>query len=186
MEAVLERGREAPGIRLLQDGFHMRSLSLYQSLGFDVKASCVVMSGTPAHPPVDGIEVRPIAEGDVEACEALCKAVHGFERTGALRDMMAAFAPVVGVRDGRVVAYATTVTFWPMGYGVAENEEDMKGLLLGAAAAVEEPLAMLVPLQSGLFGWCLAQGLRAVKPMNLMALGEYQEPRGSWFPSVIY
>jgi hypothetical protein len=25
-----------------------------------------------------------------------------------------------------------------------------------------------------------------VKPMNLMALGEYQEPRGSWFPSVLY
>ena len=28
--------------------------------------------------------------------------------------------------------------------------------------------------------------LRAVKPMNVMALGEYQEPRGSWFPSVLY
>ena len=37
MEAVIERGRERPGIRLLQDGFHMRSLSLYTSLGFDVK-----------------------------------------------------------------------------------------------------------------------------------------------------
>src|SRR4051794_23369210 len=39
MEAVLERGNDAPGIRLLQDGFHMRSLSLYTSLGFDVTAS---------------------------------------------------------------------------------------------------------------------------------------------------
>ena len=29
MEAVIERGEDAPGIRLLQDGFHMRSLSLY-------------------------------------------------------------------------------------------------------------------------------------------------------------
>ena len=29
MEAVIERGKDAPGIRLLQDGFHMRSLSLY-------------------------------------------------------------------------------------------------------------------------------------------------------------
>jgi len=186
MEAVLERGRDAPGIRLLQDAFHMRSLSLYQSLGFDVTASCVVMSGTPAGAPADGIEVRPIAEGDVEECEALCKAVHGFARTGALRDAMAAFAPFVAVRDGRVVAYATSVTFWPMAYGVAVDEEAMKGLLLGAAAQVDEPLTVLVPLQSGLFGWSLEQGLRAVKPMNVMALGEYQEPRGSWFPSVIY
>ena len=32
MEAVIERGKDAPGIRLVQDGFHMRSLSLYRRL----------------------------------------------------------------------------------------------------------------------------------------------------------
>jgi hypothetical protein len=69
---------------------------------------------------------------------------------------------------------------------VAETEEDMKGLLLGAAAATDEPIALLVPLRSGLFSWCLEQGLRAVKPMNVMTRGEYEEPRGSWFPSVLY
>jgi hypothetical protein len=73
-----------------------------------------------------------------------------------------------------------------MAYGVAESEADMQALLLGAAAAVEEPIALLAPLQSDLFGWCREQGLRAVKPMNVMARGDYQEPRGSWFPSVIY
>src|SRR5918995_1553535 len=78
MAAVMERGEGAPGVRLLQDAFHMRSLSLYESLGF------------------------------------------------------------------------------------------------------------LVPLRTGLFRWGLEEGLRLVKPMNLMALGEYQEPRGSWFPSVLY
>jgi hypothetical protein len=51
---------------------------------------------------------------------------------------------------------------------------------------VEDPLAILVPLRSGLFHWCLAEGLRSLKPMNLMTLGSYQEPRGSWFPSVLY
>jgi hypothetical protein len=73
-----------------------------------------------------------------------------------------------------------------MNHGVAEDEEDMKELLLGAAAAIDEPLAFLVPLRSGLFRWALEEGLRLVKPMNLMALGDYQEPRGSWFPSVLY
>ncbi len=37
MQAAIERREGAPGIRLLQDAFHMRSLRLYQSLGFDVK-----------------------------------------------------------------------------------------------------------------------------------------------------
>jgi predicted N-acetyltransferase YhbS len=186
MEAVIERGKDAPGVRLLQDGFHMRSLSLYSSLGFDVTASCVVMSGEPKDRPVDGIEVRHLTEGDVGECEALCRRVHGFARTGALRDALQAFAPFVAVRDGRVSAYATSVTFWPMAHGVAETEDDMKALILGAGAIEEDPLALLVPIQSGLFRWSLEQGLRAVKPMNVMARGDYQEPRGAWFPSVIY
>ena len=84
------------------------------------------------------------------------------------------------------MAYASAVDFWPMAHGVAETDEDMQALLLGAAAAVDGPIALLVPLESELFRWSLEQGLRAVKPMNLMALGSYQEPRGAWFPSVIY
>jgi GNAT superfamily N-acetyltransferase len=186
MDAVLERGEGARGIRLVQDGFHMRSLSLYSKLRFDVTASCVVMKGAPQGAPGGDAEVRPLTENDLEECEALCKKVHGFERTGALRDAIQAFAPLAAMRDGRIVAYATTLTFWPMAYGVAEREEDMRALLLGAAASVDEALALLVPLRSGLFRWCLEQGLWAVKPMNVMARGDYQEPRGSWFPSVLY
>ena len=73
-----------------------------------------------------------------------------------------------------------------MNHGAAESEDDLKGLLLGAGAAIEEPLAFLVPLRSGLFRWCLEEDLRLVKPMNLMALGDYREPQGGWFPSVLY
>jgi predicted N-acetyltransferase YhbS len=186
MNAVVERGVGAPGIRLVQDGFHMRSLALYSSLGFDVTASCVLMNGRPRSGPVGGVEVRPLSEDDLEECEALCKNVHGFERTGALRDALQPSAPFAALRDGRIVAYATSLTFWPIAYGVAEREEDMEALLLGAAADSDQPLALLVPLRSGLLRWCLEQGLRGVKPMNVMARGEYQEPRGSWFPSVLY
>lgn len=124
--------------------------------------------------------------GDLDECEALCKKVHGFPRTNGLRDAIQAFAPFVAVRDGRIAAYASSVTFWPLNHGVAEREEDMTALLQGAAGAVEEPLALLVPLRTGLFRWCLEEGLRLVKPMNLMAFGEYREPRGAWFPSVLY
>jgi predicted N-acetyltransferase YhbS len=186
MEAVLERGEGAPGIRLLQDAFHMRSLSLYAALGFDVKEPVAVISGNPSSGFPDDVEVRVLEEDDLDECEALCKKVHGFERTNELRDSIQAFKPFVAVRDGRITAYASSVVFWPMNHGVAESLQDMQALLLGAAAAVDEPITFLVPLRSELFRWSLGAGLRLIKPMNLMALGDYQEPRGSWFPSVLY
>jgi predicted N-acetyltransferase YhbS len=186
MNAVLDRGEGAAGVRLLQDAFHMRSLALYASLGFDVKEGVAVITGKPRSKPAEGIEVRPLKEDDLEACEALCKKVHGYERTNELRDAMRAFSSFVAVRGTRIVAYATAVSFWPMNHGVAESDDDLKGLLLGAAASTEEPLALLMPLRSDVFRWCLEEGLRLVKPMTLMALGDYQEPRGAWFPSVLY
>jgi len=186
METVIERGRDAPGIRLLQDAFNMRSLALYESLGFDVKEPVAVMTGKPRSGPVHGVEVRRMEEGDLGDCAALCERVHGYPRENELRDAMKALAPFVAVRDGRVVAYASTVTLWSLNHGVADSDDDMQALLLGAGAAVEEPLALLVPLRTGLFRWALQEGLRLVKPMNLMALGDYREPQGSWFPSVLY
>ena len=186
MQAVVERGEGAHGIRLLQDAFNMRSLSLYESLGFDVREPVALMTGKPRSGAVEGVEVRPLEEADLDDCGALCKEVHGFERTNELRDAMQAFGPFVALRGGRVVAYASAATFWPMNHGVAESEDDLKALLRGVSAAVEDPLAFLVPLRSGLLRWGLAEGLRLVKPMNLMTMGEYQEPRAAWFPSVLY
>jgi GNAT superfamily N-acetyltransferase len=187
MEAVVDRGRDAPGIRLLQDGFHMRSLSLYRSLGFEVKEPVAVTTGSPVSSPVAGVEVRPVQEADLDRCAALCRDVHGFERTGALRDALRAFTPWLAERDGRTTAYATASNFWPLAHGVAETPDDMKALLVGAAAATGEPISFLLPIRDAeLFGWALSEGLRLLKPMNLMAIGEYVEPRGSWFPSVVY
>ncbi len=186
MDAVLERGRDARGIRLLQDAFHMRSLSLYEKLGFRVTDGCVVMSGEPTAQPASEMEVRPLSEDDLEECGRLCERVHGFARNGALADAMRGMNPHVGVRDGRIVAYASALSFWPMAHGVAETDADMQALLAGGAAATGEPIALLVPLESELFPWTLDAGLRAVKPMNVMSMGFYQEPQGAWFPSVLY
>jgi ribosomal protein S18 acetylase RimI-like enzyme len=189
MEAVMERGAGARGIRLLQDSFNLQSLSLYASLGFEVKEPAVVMSGMPRSGPRAGIDVRPIEEGDVELCESLCLKVHGFERTNELRDaiQIPVFSPSVVFRDGRITAYATTLTFWPAAYAVAETEDDMRALITGSLAAGYEPASFLLPTrQVGLFRWCLSEGLRAVKPMTYMSIGEYREPNGCWIPSVLY
>ncbi len=187
MEAVLERGRKASGIRLVQDAFNMASYALYASLGFSAKEPLVLMSGRPKSTPSSDVEVRPMRPGDVEACAALCERVHGFPRGNELRDAVKGMHPYVAVRGGRIVAYASAVDFWPLNHGVAEREEDLRALLLGAGAINAQPLALLVPTrQASVFRWCLSEGLRGVKPMTLMAIGPYHEPAGSFFPSVEY
>lgn len=189
MEAVMQRGAGARGIRLLQDSFNMRSLALYASLGFEVKEPMVVMNGTPRGGPPAGIQVRPLQQGDLEQCETLCRTVHGFERTNELRDaiQLPALSPSVAVREGRITAYATTLTFFPAAHAVAETEDDMRALITGAVATGNEPASFLLSTrQAGLFRWCLGQGLRAVKPMTYMAIGEYRQPDGCWIPSVLY
>jgi predicted N-acetyltransferase YhbS len=189
MEAALERGRGAAGTRLFQDSFNVGSLSLYASLGFEVKEPAVVMSGTPRSGPPTEIEVRPLEEGDLQGCQDLCLSVHGFERTNELRDAIQVplLSPFAAVRDDRITAYATTLTFFPAAYAVAESEDDMRALILGALASGEEPASFLLPTrQASLLRWCLNEGLRVVKPMTHMAIGEYQEPNGCWIPSVLY
>jgi len=91
------------------------------------------------------------------------------------------------LREDRITAYALALNLWPRNHAVAETEEDMKALLLGAAAMNAEPLSFLLPVrQASFFRWCLSEGLRAVMPMTLMALGEYREPNGCYIPSVLY
>jgi hypothetical protein len=187
MDAILERGRDAAGIRLVQDAFNMGSMSLYASLGFEAKEPLVLMIGAPKDPAPAGVAVRAMTSEDLDACARLCLAVHGIERTNELRDALSSVGPVVAERAGRIVAYASAPHFAILNHGVAETEDDLRALLLGAAAGRPDPLALLVPTrQAAFFRWCLAQGLRSTKPMTLMTRGFYQEPRGSWFPSIEY
>lgn len=190
MVAVIERGRDADGVRLMQDAHNPASLSLYASLGFVARELTVWMSGRATGEASARHEARPMEEPDLEECERLCIAVHGFPRTNELRDAIAGpmLAPFVAVRDGRLRAYASSVSGpYQLAHGVAETDADLTALILGAAAAVTEPINFLLPVrQAELFRWCLAHGLRVVKPMTLMTLGDYREPSGSWFPSVLY
>jgi predicted N-acetyltransferase YhbS len=188
MEVALDRGSGAAGIRLFQDSFNVGSLSLYASLGFEVKEPAVVIGGRPRSGPTE-VDVCPLAAGDLQECEDLCLRVHGFERTNELRDAIQdpVLSPFVALRDGRITAYATTLTFFPAAHAVAETEADMRALIRGALAASQGPASFLLPTrQAGLFRWCLDEGLRVVKPMTYMAIGEYREPTGCWIPSVLY
>jgi len=113
--------------------------------------------------------------------------VHGIERTHELQEALRVFAPFVVEREGRITGYLPAATFWLMNHGVAETELDMRALLAGAGALSAEPLSLLLPTrQANLFRWCLHQEMRTIKPMTLMPMGRYQEPRGCYFPSVLY
>jgi predicted N-acetyltransferase YhbS len=184
MEAVLERGANADSVRLLQDAHNPTSLSLYASLGFELREPIALVTGRPVRRHSGTLEVRPLEQGDLEGCASLCREVHGFERTNGLREA-SRFAPWVALRDGRIRAYASSVTAWPVAHGVAESDRDMSELVL-AAARDSDAVSFLVPMRVPLFHWCLREGLRTVKTMNLMSFGGYREPAGSWFPSVLY
>lgn len=190
MQAVIERGRSsaAPGIRLVQDAFNTTSMSLYTSLGFDAREPLALMHGkVTAAANTNGGKAQLMHENDLAACGELCRSVHGYERTNELRDAIKMFKPYVLLRDGKVAAYSSAPTFWPLNHGVGRTETDLRDLLTAASAASSEPLMLLAPIRRAeFFRWCLASGLRVVKPMTLMAMCDYREPAGAFYPSVGY
>jgi ribosomal protein S18 acetylase RimI-like enzyme len=187
MQAALERARGATGVRLVQEAYNTQAMGLYASLGFAVKEPLVRIAGRPRSGPAANVEIRRLTAQDLEDCERLCRRVHGITRTDDLRDALRLFAPFACARGGRITAYSYAVFAGILAWGVAETEEDMKALLLGIAADVREPLAFHLPIrQAGFLRWCLDEGLRIEKPLTLMAIGEYHEPRGSYFPSGFY
>ncbi|MBW4556385.1 MAG: GNAT family N-acetyltransferase [Trichormus sp. ATA11-4-KO1] len=187
METVLVHSKKACSIRLLQHTFNTQSIALYTSLGFDVKELIVLLSGKPKGEIPIGYSVRQMMHEDLERCKALSESALGFDRTKELQDALHMFKPVVAMRDERIVAYASATDAWQQNYGIAENEEAMKALILGISKLVPENLEFLLPIrQSSLFRWCLEKKFRVVKPMTLMSMGEYQEPKGSYFTSVAF
>jgi len=185
MDAVHKRAAEKDfaGVRLIQAGFHTRSLSLYAKLGYDVREHLACMQGDALGISVDGRVVRPAMEGDVDACNRLCTRVHGHDRDGELRDAIAHGSANVVENEGAITGYATIIGFF--GHAVGETNEDIKALI-GAAKEFVGP-GFLLPTRNGeLFRWCLNNGLRVTQPMTLMTKGQYNEPTGAFLPSILY
>jgi len=185
MDAVHERAasRNFAGVRLLQAGFHTRSLSLYAKLGYDVREHLACMQGNALNLSIEGYVVRPAAEADIEACDRVCRRIHGHDRAGELREAIGKGSATVVEHDERITGYATVVGFF--GHAVGETNEDIKALI-GAAKEFAGP-GFLLPTRNGeLFRWCLTNGLRVTQPMTLMSRGLYNEPAGVFLPSILY
>jgi predicted N-acetyltransferase YhbS len=185
MESVMDRENErgAAGIRLVQAAFHNRSLSLYTRLGFDVREPLSCIQGRPLQRSVPGCTVRAAQPADLEACNALARRVHGFDRGADLAQTISQGTAIVVERGGRITGYATNLAF--SGHATAEANLDMQSLI----ASVESfgGPGILVPARnSSLVRWCLGNGLRVVQPMTLMSIGLYNEPAGAWLPSIMF
>lgn len=183
MEALLDRASAAAGVRLVQTAYHARSLALYAKLGFVVREPLSVLQGAPLQRSIPGLGVRPARADDIPACDALCRRVHGHDRSGELQGAIAAGTARVVERPDRISGYATG-----FGYGwhaVAEGNEDLQALIASADAFVS--LGILVPSRNApLLSWCLDNGLRLVQQSTLMTVGLYNEPQGAWLPSIVY
>jgi predicted N-acetyltransferase YhbS len=185
MNDVLARARTrgAGGVRLVQAAYHNRSLALYAKLGFAVREPLATLQGRPLGLAIGGLEVRTAVERDLDACNALCRQVHGHERNHELLDAIKQRTASVVERAGRITGYTTQIGFF--GYAVGECNLDLKALI-GAATAIAGPGLLLPTRNAELFRWCLNAGLRVVQPMTLMSQDFYNEPAGAFLPSVIY
>ena len=185
MMAVLERvgDQGKAGVRLVQAAFHNRSLSLYTKLGFDAREPLSCLQGPGPRKPMDGCRVRAAEASDLHACNRVCRAVHGHDRSGEVADAIREGSAVVVERHGRITGYSTALAFF--GHSVGEANLDLQALI-SAADSFGGP-GILVPTRNApLFRWCLESGLRVVQPMTLMSIGLYSEPTGAWLPSILF
>jgi len=181
MDHAAQRG--AAGVRLVQAAFHNRSLSLYASLGYEVREPLSCMQGHTRDRGVPGCTVRDAVSGDLGPCCAICRRTHGFERLGELSQAIRQGSAKVVERAGRITGYATVLAFF--GHAVAETVADLQALI-ASAEGFGGPGILVPSRQTALFHWCLDQGLRVVQPMTLMSTGLYNEPAGAWLPSISY
>ena len=175
--------RGTPGVRLLQVAYHGRSLALYAKLGFKVRDLIACLQGAPQNGEVAGYRVRQAAVDDLDSCNAVAYRVHGHDRAGEVREAIAEGAALVVEHDGRLTGYTTGLAYYA--HTVAETNEDAKALILSGRQF--GGAGILVPTTNAdLFNWCLGRGLKVVQLMTLMTVGLYNEPQGTYFPSVLY
>ena len=185
MQDAIDRSarRQAAGVRLLQAGFHNRSLSLYTKLGFHTREPMSILQGKPLGLKFPGYDVRPATTADLAACNRLCHEVHGFDREAELCDAIDQKTASVVEHLGRIAGYTTGIAFFA--HAVAETSNGLMALI-GAAPEFGGPGFLLPTRNHAVFDWCLKSGLKLVYQMTLMTIGLYHEPEGAYLPSVSY
>jgi GNAT superfamily N-acetyltransferase len=178
------RSKNYPAIRLLQAAYHSRSLALYTRLGFDVREPISTMQGNPISAVISGRSVRVATESDLKTCNAICKAIHGHDRSGELRDSIKQGIAKVVLHGDKITGYTSGLTYF--NHSVGFTNDDLKALIASATDCYGGPGILIPTRNADLFRWCLDNGLRLVHQLTLMTVGMYNEPAGSYMPSILY
>ena len=185
---VLERAKNKnfPAIRLLQASYHSRSLALYATLGFEVREPISNMQGKPIQEAIPGRSVRAATESDTESCNTICKTVHGHDRNGELQDSIKQGSAKVVLHENKITGYTCGLTFF--NHSVGLTNDDLKALISSATNddSYGGPGILIPSRNAQLFRWCLNNGLRLVQQLTLMTIGLYNEPAGSYMPSILF
>jgi GNAT superfamily N-acetyltransferase len=186
---VMERARSKnyPAIRLLQGSYHNRSLALYTRLGFDVREPVSTMQGNPISAVIPGRSVRVATESDLESCNAICRAIHGHDRNGELKDSIKQGIAKVVLQGEKITGYTSGLTYFNHSLGF--TNDDLKALIASETTTADNygGPGILIPTRNAeLFRWCLDNKLRLVHQLNLMTIGMYNEPAGYYLPSILY
>jgi predicted N-acetyltransferase YhbS len=169
-------------VRLCQDSFNMRSLALYASLGFDVKEPLAYLALAGAGR-IDAA-LRPATPDDVPALDELCREIYRVSRRNEIETLIRLGFPAFVIDRGSAIRGYLLGT--ALGHGVAQTNDDMAALLSGLGASTENAHSLL-PMRNGeLYRAALAAGHRNQKVMNLMALGPYEDARGTFCTSVLF
>jgi len=186
MEAVLAHARQIgmAQVRLMQDSFNPKSLSLYASVGFNVREPVGLMEARPAAEPEP--TVRPATANDIPALDTLSRRLYKSSRKGEIVAALEGGVPVfLREMEGEISGY-----FIPgfMGHGVSEMEDDALALVGEAARHVPPEFRLFFcPLShADFYRSALKAGHRLRKVMNYMSLGPFERPEGIWMPSIGY
>ena len=185
MDGVLARAVDigAPGVRLVQSGYHNRSLALYAKLGFAARRVACLHAG-PSRVRLGPRLCRPVGNAGGHRrvrCPVLTGPRPSPPRRSRRRRRPERRPRGRARRQDQRLQHRTGVLRPHRG-------RDQRGFkaLIGSASAIVGP-GILVPLSNTeLVGWCLANGLRVVQLMTLMTIGLYNEPAGSYLPSILY
>jgi predicted N-acetyltransferase YhbS len=175
------------GIRLLQASYHNRSLALYASLGFEIREPISNMQGKPIQAAIPGRTVRTATIDDVDYCNDVCKQIHGHDRNGEISDSIKQGKAKVVIHSGKITGYTCGLDFF--NHSVGLTNDDLKALIASVATADGNygGSGILIPTRNTqLFHWCLENGLKLVQQLLLMTVGMYNEPAGSYMPSILY
>lgn len=186
MSNVMERARSKnfPAIRLLQASYHNRSLALYTSLGFDVREPISTMQGNLISAVIPGRSVRIATESDLESCNAICRAIHGHDRNGELKDSIKQGIAKVVLHGEKITGYTSGLTYF--NHSVGFTNDDLKALIASETDCYGGPGILIPTRNAELFRWCLDNDLRLVHQLTLMTIGMYNEPAGYYMPSILY